>query len=168
MKLLTVVDSSSPPSSGPRTPVDDFCLATNSCRRWLRWFWWWWFMFADTSASTGNTMDNCINRMFGQLQAVDAVARCCSLLEVYAWKTIGRRSPMIGSIVLIDETRRWSWRDVSFDFTLVWKGIDVKRGFPGGCLFRWSLCEPNVSQSCAVAAIKTMFGRMKPLVAVCE
>ena len=33
VKLLTVVDSSSPPSRGPRTPVDDFCLATNSCRR---------------------------------------------------------------------------------------------------------------------------------------
>lgn len=32
-KVLTVVDSSSPPSRGPSTPVDDFCLATNSCRR---------------------------------------------------------------------------------------------------------------------------------------
>jgi len=33
MKVLTVVDSSSPPRRGPSTPVDDFCLATNSCRR---------------------------------------------------------------------------------------------------------------------------------------
>jgi hypothetical protein len=33
IKLLTVLDSSPPPSRGSRTPVDDLCLATNSCRR---------------------------------------------------------------------------------------------------------------------------------------
>lgn len=32
-------------------------------------------MLADTSASTGRTNDNCINRMVGQLQAVDALER---------------------------------------------------------------------------------------------
>jgi len=36
---------------------------------------------------------------------------------------------MIGSMVLIDETRGWSRRDVSFDFTLVWKGIDEREVF---------------------------------------
>ena len=33
IKLLTVLDSSTPPSRGSRTPVDDLCLATSSCRR---------------------------------------------------------------------------------------------------------------------------------------
>lgn len=33
VRFLTVLDSSSPPSRGSRTPVDDLCLATSSCRR---------------------------------------------------------------------------------------------------------------------------------------
>jgi hypothetical protein len=33
IRSLTVLDSSPPPSRGSRTPADDLCLATNSCRR---------------------------------------------------------------------------------------------------------------------------------------